>query len=69
MKLELLDWPEIEPAIERFICYAKDNPGETFHLTPVGTGQAGHSKEKLLHTLKRICVPNNVFLTASWVND
>lgn len=69
LKLELLDWTEIEPAIERFIRYAEENSGEVFHLTPVGTGLAGHSKDKLWQTLKRIGVPNNVFLTSSWIND
>lgn len=68
-KLELLDWSEIEPALERFVAYATDNPQETFHLTPVGTGLAGHSMEQLRQSLKQIGLPNNVLLTASWIND
>ncbi|MEM9635808.1 MAG: hypothetical protein AAGA50_31095 [Pseudomonadota bacterium] len=68
-KLEVLDWSEVEPGIERFVRYAEENPNETFHLTPVGTGLAGHSKEQLWQTLKRIGLPSNVLLTASWVND
>ncbi|WP_425070100.1 A1S_2505 family phage non-structural protein [Roseibium sp.] len=68
-KLERLEWTEIEPALERFVQYARDNPNEVFHLTPVGTGLAGHSMEMLRDSLKRIGLPNNVLLTASWIND
>ncbi|WP_029065421.1 hypothetical protein [Labrenzia sp. DG1229] len=68
-RLELLEWHQIEPLIERFVEYARPHPHVTFHLTPVGTGLAGHSTEKLWVTLKPLGIPNNVLLTASWIND
>jgi len=68
-RLELLEWHQIEPSIERFVETARTHPHVTFHLTPVGTRLGGHSTEKLRVTLKRLGIPNNILLTASWVND
>lgn len=68
-RLELLPFSEIEAAIIRFIHYAKKNPYETFLLTPVGTGLAGHSKRDVWAVLAREGLPDNVVLASSWVND
>jgi hypothetical protein len=68
-KLEVLPWDYIHSALERFVAYARAHPDEEFHLTPVGTGLAGYSREQLTSSLKQIGLPVNVLLTASWIND
>lgn len=65
-----LDWDkDIDPAIGRFCEYARSRPDEQFHLTPVGCGLAGHSKKKLVLSLRKHALPSNVLLTASWIVD
>ena len=68
-KLEILPWDEIHKALVNFVSYARAHADEEFHLTPVGTGLAGYSREQLIKSLKEIGLPNNVLLTASWIND
>lgn len=65
--LSLMSWEEIEPGIEKFCEYARNNPREEFHLTPVGCGLAGHRKRTLTKSLMRFSMPSNVFLTSTWI--
>ena len=62
-----MSWEEIDPAIGRFCDYARANPAEHFHLTPIGTGLAGHKKSDLVASLRKHALPPNVFLTSSWI--
>lgn len=59
----------IEPKIRDFLEYARGNPKFSFHLTPVGTGLAGHKKRDIWAILQKYGVPDNVVLTASWINE
>lgn len=62
-------WSSIAKSLEIFSEYARDHPAYLFLLTPVGTGLAGFDRRLLWSTLKSIGLPDNVVLTASWVND
>jgi hypothetical protein len=66
--LELLPFKDIDTAICRFLEYAAENHDKDFLLTPVGTGLAGHSKEKVWGVLQREGLTSNVFLSHTWVD-
>lgn len=67
--LERLPFEDIDAAICRFINHAKETPKAIYHLTPIGTGLAGHSKRDVWAVLKREGLPPNVLLTSTWVTD
>lgn len=67
--IEDLPFEDIDAAICRFIQAAKDHPWIRFNLTPVGTGLAGHPKNKVWAVLKREGLPPNVYLTSTWVTN
>ena len=67
VNLEALPFSEIDAAICRFIVHAKSTPQDSYELTPIGTGLAGHSKRDVWSVLKREGLPRNVFLSSSWV--
>jgi len=60
---------EVDKHIAKFIFFARDNPQLTFALTPIGTGLAGFSKRQIWDSLMHYSLPENVYLTSSWVND
>jgi hypothetical protein len=66
--LEALSFDAIDAAICRFLTHAAARPLTRFILTPIGTGLAGHPKAQVWAVLKREGVPENVALSASWVN-
>ena len=59
----------IEPHIDDFFDYARQNQDCLFLLTPIGCGLAGHSIAWLTKYLGKRKMPRNVVLTASWIND
>ena len=65
--LEAMPFSEIDAAICRFIQHAKNAPQDSYELTPIGTGLAGHSKRDVWAVLKREGLPRNVFLSSTWV--
>lgn len=65
-QIECLPFAEIDAAIVRFIKFARSHPEFEFHLTPVGTGLAGHKKSDVWQVLERETLPKNVVLTSSW---
>lgn len=68
--LKTLPLEDIKDYIKEFLDYCYENPGLTFILTPVGTGLAGHSKKDIARLFKECGrLPDNVYLTASWMND
>ena len=67
--IEKLPWKEIDAAIGRFCDYARKYAGLTFNLTPVGTGLAGWPMRKVLKSLKKHKMPDNVYLSSTWVTD
>lgn len=66
-KIQSMPWPWVRENIREFVQYAKDNPLLDFALTPVGTGLAGHSKRDVWEALQEFGLPDNVYLTSSWV--
>lgn len=66
--LHTLPLADVVAEIGQFAAYARANPSETFHLTPVGTGLAGHSKRDIWAAVKAAKIPPNVLLTSSWLD-
>lgn len=67
--IEYIDINEIDEAIGRFVDFAKENKHYRFFLTPIGCGLAGHSKKRIWSILQKRNIPDNVFLTSTWVTD
>ncbi len=65
--LQPIPFADIDAAICRFIAYAKSTPNDSYELTPIGTGLAGHSKKDVWYVLAREGLPSNVFLSSTWV--
>lgn len=62
--LNSLTLGEIEDAVERFLSYARDNPGTEFQLTPVGCGLAGFRREEIEPMFEG--APKNVIWPSEW---
>lgn len=59
---------EVRASINRFLLHALDHPGDTFLLTPVGTGLAGFPVEMIVtFLLAGGALPPNVVLSGSWL--
>lgn len=67
VNLEELPFSDIDAAIVRFLKYASKNLDDTFLLTPIGTGLAGHSKRDVWNVLQREGLTPNIYLTSTWV--
>lgn len=63
-RLEVLPLGKIYIAVERFIRAARNNPGYTFLVTPIGCGLAGYSPKDIAPMFKGS--PSNVILPASF---
>lgn len=50
--------------VRGFLDYAARNPGETFMVTPIGTGLAGYSHEQIAPMFKGLT--RNVHVCAEW---
>lgn len=66
--LNSLPLNKIKEHIADFIDYAKHSD-DTFLLTPVGCGLAGHKKADIWAILKALSLPGNVALSSTWVTD
>ncbi len=66
--MKSMDLKSIQKFCQEFVEYVKNNPQETFALTPVGTGLAGYSVRDIANVFRRIGLPNNVYLTSSWLD-
>lgn len=66
-QLRPLTIEDIAAGVGRFLDHARANPGQTFLLTPVGCGLAGHSRRDVWAILARHGVPPNVRLSSTWV--
>lgn len=58
--LRTLSLEEIELAVGRFIAFAKERPGLTFELTPIGCGLAGYAPAQIAPMFRG--APANVHL-------
>lgn len=57
----------IELYVCEFIAYAKDNPEDTFLLTPFGTGLAGYKRTEIFELIRNCApIPSNVVFTKEW---
>lgn len=64
--LRVLSPDLIESHIADFLAHAAECHDQLFLLTPVGCGLAGYSRSQIMAILRRIGLPSNVVLTASW---
>jgi hypothetical protein len=65
-QLKTLPLGVIEEHIAVFIKHAKNNPQDTFLLTPIGTGLAGYEVSDILTILKKFTITSNVVFTKEW---
>lgn len=52
--------PEVEAGVKKFLAFARSNPDESFHLTPIGCGLAGFTPQQIAPLFKG--APPNVSL-------
>ena len=57
---------EIELSICRFLNTAGELKHLTFHVTPIGTGLAGYSKDTIRDLFQKYILPDNVVFTKEW---
>jgi hypothetical protein len=64
--IQTLPLSEINKYIAQFVEYAVQNPGDTFHLTPIGCGLAGYTRPQIFGLIKQYTIPRNVVFTKEW---
>lgn len=64
--LKVLTLDAIGRHLADFISYAKEHPEDTFMLTPIGCGLAGHNKLDMIKLITSFDVPDNVVFTRDW---
>lgn len=62
--LESLPLSVIARNVRRFLNYARENPGETFFVTAIGTNLAGYKHQQIAPLFKE--APNNCLLPPEW---
>jgi hypothetical protein len=65
-QINTLPLDTIEKHIVTFLRHAKNNPQDTFLLTPLGTGLAGYSISDILAIVSKHQVYSNVLFTKEW---
>lgn len=64
--IKTLPLDTIEQHIVIFLRHAKNNPQDTFLLTPIGTGLAGYTVPDMLEILSKHTITPNVVFTKEW---
>lgn len=64
-----IPFEQVQGYIQEFCDHARENPSETFLLTPVGCGLAGFDKKDVWAAFKEFGLPSNVVLTSTWITD
>jgi hypothetical protein len=59
----------IDMHVMLFVKFARSNPTLDFALTPIGCGLAGNNKRAIWGIIKSNVIPNNVYLTSTWVTE
>ena len=67
--LEPLSIDSIEGGFVRFLSYVNEHPQENFLLTPIGCGLAGHNKVDIMKMMSQHHIPDNVYLSNSWITN
>jgi hypothetical protein len=65
-QLNTLPLTVIEQHIATFLKHARNNPQDTFLLTPIGTGLAGYEIYEILDILNNYSITSNVVFTKEW---
>jgi hypothetical protein len=67
--LDVLALISIGKFIREFVQYARENPDDTFLLTPIGTGLAGYDKTEIFQLIRNCApLPSNIVFTKEWFN-
>lgn len=64
--LRTLPLDMIETYVEKFLEHAAQNPTNSYHLTPIGTGLAGYKKFEILNLFLKYRISDNVYFTKTW---
>jgi len=67
--IKTLPLERIEVYIVDFLRFAKEHPDWLFHVVPIGTQLAGHSKADIGRIFRFYGMPDNVVLTHHWLTD
>jgi hypothetical protein len=57
---------DIEMSIIKFLVTAGELNHLTFHVTPIGTGLAGYSKDTIRDLFQKFILPDNIVFTKEW---
>ena len=57
---------DIKASVEKFLATAAQLQHLTFHVTPVGTGLAGYSKDTIRDLFQHYIITSNVVFTKEW---
>ena len=69
-RMRVRTWEEVCTSVVQFLHHAvTEGAQETFLLTPIGCGLAGYRAADMWEFLQTERVPDNVVLSAHWVND
>ncbi len=58
--------PDIDLSIRKFLITAGELQHLTFHVTPIGTGLAGYSKDTIRDLFQQYIITDNVVFTKEW---
>ena len=68
-QLNVLSLERIQDFVTEFVQYARENPDDTFLLTPIGTGLAGYDKTEIFQLIRNCApLPSNIIFTKEWFN-
>jgi len=66
--IKVRPWADVCKSIDTFLSFSLSYE-DTFLLTPVGCGLAGFKARDVWSYIKEQGLPNNVYLSSSWVNE
>jgi len=68
-QLNVLSLERIQDFVTEFVQHTRENPEDTFLLTPIGTGLAGYDKTEIFKLIRNCApLPSNIVFTKEWFN-
>jgi len=65
--LGVISFDRIQLYVSDFVEYARNNPNDTFILTPIGAGLAGYSRSEIFKLIRNCNpIPSNIVFTRQW---
>ena len=67
--MQTVKLPTINSAVEKFLCYAKNNLHLPFYVTRIGCGLAGYKDSDIAPMFKEALDIPNVYLPKTFINE